>query len=88
MPDQYESIYLTPNQVNKMIEILEQVMNTDEFDVHCKTYVQVLSRLYDIEDRIHMDPETTELYFRSILDDRDKDMYRRAKETPTEDDKQ
>jgi hypothetical protein len=85
MPDTYESIYLTPDQVNKMILILEQVMNTDDFDVHCKTYVQVLSRLYDIEDRIHIDTETSELYFRSILDDRDKDNYRRPRNAPEDD---
>lgn len=78
MPDTYESIYLTPDQVIETIELMEEFRP----DGNIKTFVQVLSRLYDLYERIHFCPTLNEKYFRGICDDREKDTYRRHKVVP------
>ncbi len=82
MPDQYESLYLTPDDVCELYDQLKHIVTEQEFVLDYDTYLNVASRLKDLRERIHFCPEQNKRYFRSILDDRDRYSYRRVQNMP------
>lgn len=74
-----DSLYLEPEDVQQLVVQFEMLMeNSAIITLDTPKYVKLLNQLYNMDDRIHCDPETGELYFRNVWDDRDKDSYHRA----------
>lgn len=73
-----ETIYLEPEDVRQLVVQFEMLMeNSAIITLDTPKYVKLLNQLYRLDDQIHCDPPTGELYFRNVWDDRDKDEFHR-----------
>lgn len=81
-----ESLYLEPEDVQQLVVQFELLMeNSKTLTLDTPRYVKLLHKLYAMDDSIHCDPATGELYFRNCWDERDKDEYHRAFKVEEED---